>query len=53
MQYPELKPTCMYRVFSAQAGLTLTHTGHKETEQGTIETSITLDGVTLTDPMIR
>jgi hypothetical protein len=40
-------------VFSAQADSTSTHTSHKDTEQGTIEASITLDGVTLTDPVIR
>jgi hypothetical protein len=31
----------------------LTHTSHKDTEQRTIEASITHDGVTLTDPLIR
>jgi hypothetical protein len=35
-------------VFRAQADWTLTHTSHKDTEQSTIETSITLNGVTLT-----
>jgi hypothetical protein len=39
----------IYRVFKAQANQTLTHTSHKDTEQSTIEASITLDGVTLTD----
>jgi hypothetical protein len=39
--------TSMYRVFRAQADRTLTHTSHKDTEQSTIEASITLDGVTL------
>jgi hypothetical protein len=43
---------CMYRMFSAQADWTLTHTSYEDTEQGTIEASITLDGVTLTDPLI-
>jgi hypothetical protein len=33
--------------------LDMTHTSHKDTEQSTIEASITLDGVTLTDPLIR
>jgi hypothetical protein len=42
----------MYRVFSAQAGWTLTQARHKDTEQNTIEASITLDGLTLTDPLI-
>jgi hypothetical protein len=42
-----------YRVFTAQADWTLTHTSHKDTEQSTIEGSITLDGVTLTDSLIR
>jgi hypothetical protein len=36
-------------MFSAQADWTLTHTSDKDTEQSTIEASITLDGVTLTD----
>jgi hypothetical protein len=31
----------------------LTHTSHKGTEQSRIEASITLDGVTLTDSLIR
>jgi hypothetical protein len=39
--------------FRAQADWTLTHTSHKDTEQSTIEASITLDGVTLTDSLIR
>jgi hypothetical protein len=43
----------IYRVFRAQADWTLTHTGHKDTEQSKIEASITLDGVTLTDSLIR
>jgi hypothetical protein len=42
-----------YRVFREQADWTLTHTSHKDTEQSTIEASITLDGVTLTDSLIR
>jgi hypothetical protein len=41
-----------YRVFNGQADWTLTHTSHKDTEQSTIEACITLDGVTLTDPLI-
>jgi hypothetical protein len=41
------------RVFRAQANWTLTHTSHKDTEQSTIDASITLDGVTLTDSLIR
>jgi hypothetical protein len=41
-------PTRLYRVFRAQADWALTHTSHKDTEQSTIEASITLDGVTLT-----
>jgi hypothetical protein len=46
---------CMhkYRVFRAQADWTLTHTSHNDTEQSTIEASIALDGVTLTDSLIR
>jgi hypothetical protein len=43
----------MYRMFSVQADWTLTHTSHKGTEQSTIEASITLDGVTQTDSLIR
>jgi hypothetical protein len=39
----------VYSVISAQADWTLTHTSHEDTEQSTIEASITLDGVTLTD----
>jgi hypothetical protein len=41
------------QVFRAQADWTLTHMSHKDTEQSTIEVSITLDGVTLTDSLIR
>jgi hypothetical protein len=36
-----------------QADWTVTHTCHKDPEQSTIEASITLDGVTLTDSLIR
>jgi hypothetical protein len=43
----------LYRVFRAQADWTLTHGSHKDTEQSTIEASITLDGVTLTESLIR
>jgi hypothetical protein len=43
----------LYRVFTAQADWTLTHTSHTDTEQMTIEASITLDGVTRTDSLIR
>jgi hypothetical protein len=43
----------IYRMFRAQADWTLTHTSHKDTEQSAIEASITFDGVTLTDPLIR
>jgi hypothetical protein len=50
---PLLTPVIMYRVFGAQADWTLTHTSHKDTEQTTREASITLDGVTLTDSLIR
>jgi hypothetical protein len=41
------------RVFRAQADWTLTYTSHEVTEQSTLEASITLDGVTLTDSLIR
>jgi hypothetical protein len=37
----------------AQADWTLTHTSPKGTEQSKIEVSITLDGVTPTDSLIR
>jgi hypothetical protein len=43
----------LYRVFRVQADWTVTHMSHKDTEQSTIEASITLDGVTLTDSLIR
>jgi hypothetical protein len=43
----------VYRMFRAQADWTLTHTCHKDIEQSTTEASITLDGVTLTDSLIR
>jgi hypothetical protein len=39
----------VYLVFRGQADWTMTHTSHKDTEQSTIEASITLDGATLTD----
>jgi hypothetical protein len=42
-----------YRMFSTQADWTLTHTRHKDTEHSTIEASITLDVVTMTDLLIR
>jgi hypothetical protein len=42
-----------YYVFRAQADWTWTHTSHKDTEHSTIEASITLDVVTLTDSLIR
>jgi hypothetical protein len=34
-----------YRVFRVHANWTVTHTSHKDTEQSTIEPSITLDGL--------
>jgi hypothetical protein len=43
----------IYRVFRAQANWTLTHTSHKNTELSIMKASITLDGVTMTDPLIR
>jgi hypothetical protein len=43
----------IYRVFKAEADWTLTHMSHKDTEQSTIEASITLYGVTLPDSLIR
>jgi hypothetical protein len=36
-----------------QADCTLTHTSYKDTEQSTIEASITLDRITLTDSLVR
>jgi hypothetical protein len=45
--------TSLYRVFRAQADWTLTHTSQRVTEQSTIDASITLDGVTRTDLLIR
>jgi hypothetical protein len=42
-----------YRVFNAQAIWTLTHTSHKDTEKSIIVSSITLEGVTLTDSLNR
>jgi hypothetical protein len=43
----------LYRVFRAEVHWTLTHTDHKDTGQSTTEASITLDGVTLTDSLLR
>jgi hypothetical protein len=43
----------LYRVFSAQAKQTLAHMSHKDTQQSTIEASVTFDGVTLNDSLIR
>jgi hypothetical protein len=48
-----MKSSVLYRVSSAQAGWTVTHTRHKDTEQSAVGASIRLDGVTLTDPLIR
>jgi hypothetical protein len=48
----QLKICTLYRMFRAQADWTLIHTTQKDTEQSTIEASVTLDGVTLTDPLI-
>jgi hypothetical protein len=45
--------TSFYCVFRVQADWTLTHMSHKDTEQSTIEASITLNGITLTDSLIR
>jgi hypothetical protein len=42
----------IYRVFVAQHYWTLTHMYHKDTEQSTIEASITFDGVTVTNSLI-
>jgi hypothetical protein len=43
----------LYRVFRAQADWTLTDTSHKDTEQSTIEASITFNGIALIDSQIR
>jgi hypothetical protein len=43
----------IYWSISTQADCTLIDTSHKDKEEGTIEASITLDGVTLTDQQIR
>jgi hypothetical protein len=43
----------VYRVFRSRADWTLTHTSHKDTEQSTTQVSITPDGVTMTDSLIR
>jgi hypothetical protein len=48
-----LQKNWKYRGFRAQADWTLAHTNHKDTKQSTVEASITLDGVTLTDSLIR
>jgi hypothetical protein len=48
VQKEELSIAC-YQVFRVQADWTLTHMSHKDTEQSTIEASVTLDGITLTD----
>jgi hypothetical protein len=42
-----------YERFREQADWTLTHTSHRNTEQSTIEASVTLDDVTVTDLLIR
>jgi hypothetical protein len=39
----------IYRVFRAQADWLLTRMSHKDIEQSTIEASVTLNGVTLTN----
>jgi hypothetical protein len=43
----------IYRMFRAQADWTLTNMSHKDTEYSTIQASITFDGVTRTDSMLR
>jgi hypothetical protein len=43
----------IYRAFSTQADWTLTPTSHKDTEQSIIEAYIILDGLTLTESLIR
>jgi hypothetical protein len=52
-KFSTFQRTKTYRVFRAQTDWTLTHTSHEDTEQSTIEASITLDVVTLTDSLIR
>jgi shikimate kinase len=51
--YADLSKESKYRMFSAKADWTLTHTCHKNKKQGTVEAAITLNGVTLTDSLIR
>jgi hypothetical protein len=51
--FTRLSVARLYRVFRAQADWALTHASHKDTEQSTIEASVTLEGVTLTDSLIR
>jgi hypothetical protein len=55
ISYTFIKVKCLksniYKVFRAQADWTLTYTSHKDTEQSTVEASITLYGVTLTDSL--
>jgi hypothetical protein len=43
----------IYWVLSAQADWTLSQMSHKDTEQSPIEASITFDGVTLADSLLR
>jgi hypothetical protein len=43
----------IYRVFRAQADWTWTHTSNEDTEESTIEASITHYGATVTDSLIR
>jgi hypothetical protein len=49
----QIRSDPLYQVFRVQADWTLTHMSHKDTEQSTIEASITLDGLTLTDSLTR
>jgi hypothetical protein len=50
-QYLHTETVSLVVTDAAQADWT--HMSHKDTEQSTIEASITLDGVILTDPLIR
>jgi hypothetical protein len=43
----------IYWVFRSQADWSSTHTSHKDTEQSTLESSVTLDGITQTDSLLR
>jgi hypothetical protein len=51
--FNNMHATCAIRTLDEIADWTLTETSHKDTEQSIMEASITLDGVTLSDSLIR